>query len=299
MNWRSRLPDRRSRSEDEAAFRPSRRFLRPVSAQSGRSRRFRRLAPFASQRLWKAVEFVVLVAIVIMLGYFGRMEIQRLQRLYYFQITDLIVKGNQQVPTETIIRSLGLPAHASILEVNLKNMAEQIMRNPWIKTASVSRRLPLSLVIRVSERTPRTVVLADRAYLVGEDGLVLKEAGPHEVSGLPILRIAPGRPLMAGERIEASRLEHGAHLWQQFHRGTLGPGVRPREVRLEDDGSYTVLLGHGLASLRFRGEALRGQLNRLARVLQIRGIGLNALEYADLRFVDTVIVKPFPKGDRG
>ena len=299
MNWRSRLSDRRSRAEDETAFRPNRRFLRPVSAQPGRPRRVRRLAAFAGQRLWKAVEFVVLFATVIMLGYFGRMEIQRFQRLHYFQITDLIVEGNRLVPTETIIHSLGLPADASTLEVDLRDLAGRIKRNPWIKTASVSRRLPLSLFIRVSERTPRTVVLADRAYLVSEDGLILKEAAPEEMSGLPILRIEAGHRLTVGERIEASRLEHGARLWQQFHRDALGPRVRPREVRLEGDGSFTVSLAHGLPSLRFREEAIRGQLGRLARVLQIRGIDLNALEYADLRFADTVIVKPLPKGDKG
>jgi len=198
-----------------------------------------------------------------------------------------------------LAHSLGLPARPSILEVDLKGLAGRIMRDPWIKTATVSRRLPLMLLVRVSERTPRTVVLADRAYLVSEDGWILKEAGPEEVSGFPIIRIDAGGPLAVGERIEASLLEDGARLWRQFHRDTLAPGVQPREVRVEGDGNLTVSLGHGLPVLRFREATMRGQVSRLARALEIRGIGLSALEYVDLRFADTVIVKLAPKGDNG
>ena len=296
MNWRSRSSDRPSHVEDEAAFRPNRRFLRPVSAETGRSRLVRRLAAFTGQRFWKAVAFVVLLTGVIVLGYLGRTDLRRLQRLRYFQATDLVVEGNRQVPRATIVSSLGLSAHASILEVDLQELAGRVMGNPWIKTARVSRRLPVSLLIRVVERTPRAVVLADRAFLASEDGLILKEAVPEEMPGLPILKIEVGHHLKVGEQIEASRLGQGVRLWQQFDLNTLGPGVRPREVRLEGDGSFTVSLGQGLPRLRFREQALRGQLGRLARVLQIRGISLNALEYADLRFPDKVIVKPLPKG---
>ncbi len=267
-----------------------------MSAETGRSRRVRRLAAFTSQRLWKAVALAVLLTGVIVLGYMGRTDLQRLRHLRYFQVTDLVVEGNRQVPTATIVSSLGLSAHASILEVDLQELAGRIMRNPWVKTASVSRRLPVRLLIRVVERTPQAVVLAHRAYLASEDGLILKEAGPDEMLGLPILRIEVGHHLKVGEWIEPSRLGQGMRLWQQVDLEILGPGVRPREVQLEGDGSFTVSLGQGLPRLRFREQALRGQLGQLARVLRIRGIGLSALEYVDLRFPEKVIVKPLPKG---
>jgi hypothetical protein len=55
-------------------------------------------------------------------------------------------------------------------------------------------------------------------------------------------------------------------------------------------------MGHGMPYLRFQEDALRWQLDRLARVLRIRAIGLRELEYADLRFADKIIIKPIPKG---
>jgi len=290
------LLDRPSRAEDKTAFRPNPRFLRLGSAKPGWRRRLSCVVDLIGPRFWQAAELAVLLVLVVMLGQIVHREVPHPLRLRYFQITDLIVEGNRRVPTAAIIDSLGLPAQTSILHANLKDLAGQILRNPWIKTASISRRLPATLFIRVSERTPRAVVLADRVYLVSDDGLILKEPGPEEISGLPILRVKVEYPLRVGERIDVSRLEQGARLWQQFHQYTFGLERQAREIRLEGDGSCTVLLGRGMPYLRLRVDAVRGQLDRLARVLQIRGISLHDLEYADLRFADKVIVKPLPKG---
>lgn len=215
--------------------------------------------------------------------------------LRYFQISDLIVEGNRRVATPAIIDSLGLPPHARVLEVDLQGAAAAVMRNPWIKTARVSRRLPATLLIRVSEREPRAVVVADRLYLVSEDGLILQEASPEEMSGLPMLRVGTDHPIGTGERIDPARVEQGVRLWQRFHQGTFGPGVQAKEIQLEGDGSCTVLLGPGLPYLRFREDGLQWQLDRLTSVLQIRGTSLRELEYADLRFADKVIMKPLSK----
>jgi cell division septal protein FtsQ len=242
-----------------------------------------------------AVLVIFLVALVA-LGLIARRGAPRLLRARYFQITDLVVEGNRRVPTATVIRSLGLPPHSSMLEVDLSDLAGRIMRNPWIRTAGVSRRLPSSLVVRVSERAPRAVVLTDQAVLVSDDGMVLESASVEEISSLPILKVTTDHALMPGERLDVARLEQGARLWRQIEQDALGPGVQAREVRLETDGSFTVSLGHGMPFLRFREDVLRWQLHRLSTVLRIRGITLRELEYADLRFAGKVIIKPNLKG---
>ena len=178
----------------------------------------------------------------------------------------------------------------------MRALAAIVARNPWIKTARVSRRLPTTLQVHVSERAPHAVVVADRAYLVSEDGLILQEASSAEMSDLPLLRLHADHPLETGERIDSARVEQGANLWQRFHQGALGPDVQAREIQLKGDGSYTVLLDQGLPSLYFGDEEdLQRQLDRLTRVLELRGTALRELEYADFRFADKVIVKPRAK----
>ncbi|MGB4781478.1 cell division protein FtsQ/DivIB [Candidatus Methylomirabilis sp.] len=249
-----------------------------------------------SSRLRRGAGVASLSVLLVVLGWLVWQQVSRSTPMRYFLISDLIVEGNQRVPTAAIIDSLALPSHAGILQVDLKELTAAILRNLWIKTARVSRRLPATLLVHVSERAPRAVVAADRSYLVSEDGLILQEASSAEMSDLPLLRLHADHPLETGERIDPARVEQGTYLWQWFHQGTLGPDVQVREIQLEGDGSYTVFLDHGLPYLRFgEKDGLQQQLDRLAQALEMRGTTLRELEYADLRFADKVIVKPLPK----
>ncbi|TAL39410.1 MAG: FtsQ-type POTRA domain-containing protein [Methylovulum sp.] len=238
----------------------------------------------------------MLSVLLAVLGWLAWPQIPHSMPMGYLRISDLIVEGNRRVSTEAIIDSLALPTHMGILQVDLKELAAAVMHNPWIETVRVSRRLPATLLVRVSERTPRAVVAADRSYLVSGDGLILQEASPAEMSDLPLLRLHADHPLGTGERIDPARVEQGARLWQWFHQGALGLNVQAREIELKGDGSCTILLGQGLPYLYFGEEdSLQRQLDRLARVLEMRGTTLRELEYADLRFADKVIVKPLRK----
>lgn len=238
----------------------------------------------------------MLSMLVVGLGWLAWQQVPHSMPMRYFRIGELLVEGNHRIPTAAIVESLGLAPDASIFEVDLRALAETIARNPWIKTARVSRRLPATLQVHVSERAPHAVVVADRAYLVSEDGLILQEASPAEMSDLPLLRLYADHPLGTGERIDPARVEQGARLWQRFYQGVLGPDVQATEIQLKGDGSYTVLLGQGLPSLHFgEEEGVQQQLDRFARVLEIRGTALRELEYADFRFADKVIVKPRAK----
>lgn len=238
----------------------------------------------------------MLSVLLVSLGWLAWQQVPRSMPMRYFRIGELLVEGNHRIPTAAIVESVGLAPDASIFEVDLRALAAAIARNPWIKTARVSRRLPATLQVHVSERAPYAVVVADRAYLVSEDGLILQEASPAEISDLPLLRLHVDHPLGTGERIDPTRVEQGARLWQRFHQGVLGPDVQAREIQLKGDGSYTVLLGQGLPSLHFgEEEGVQQQLDRFARVLEIRGTALRELEYADFRFADKVIVKPLAK----
>jgi len=297
LNWRFRSSDRPSRTEENAGFRPNHRFLRSVSSGSGWQRQsVTRRGSRLSSRLRRGVRATILFVLLAGLGWLVWQQIPRPAHVRYFQINNLLVEGNHRVPTAAIIGSLSLAPDASILEVDLRALAAIVARNPWIKTARVSRRLPTTLQVHVSERAPHAVVVADRAYLVSEDGLILQEASSAEMSDLPLLRLHADHPLETGERIDSARVEQGANLWQRFHQGALGPDVQAREIQLKGDGSYTVLLDQGLPSLYFGDEEdLQRQLDRLTRVLELRGTALRELEYADFRFADKVIVKPRAK----
>ena len=213
-------------------------------------------------------------------------------RLPYFRVAEIQVEGNLQVATQDIVDSLGLGPETSVLEVDLKALARRVLENPWVKEASVQRRLPLSLTIQVVERMPEAVFIADRRYLLSADGVILAALAEDELPTLPTLRAAVPRHVAVGERILTSQMVQGLSVWRQFQLANALQGERAREIVMAGDGSYAVNLGQGMPAIRLHAEDLEGQLRRLGAALAAGHQGLDRFADVDLRFRDRVVLRP-------
>ncbi len=214
-----------------------------------------------------------------------------LLHLPYFRVAEIEIEGNLQVAAGDIIASLGLTPDTSILEVDLKALARRALENPWIKEASVRRRLPLSLTIQVVERMPEAVFIADRRYLLSADGVILATLGEDELPTLPTLRAATPRRVTVGERILTSEMVQGLSVWRQFQLANALQGERAHEIAMARDGSYIVNLGQQMPAIRLHAQDLEGQLRRLGAALAASGQHLGRFADVDLRFRDRVVFK--------
>lgn len=212
-------------------------------------------------------------------------------RLPYFRVVEIQVEGNLQVAAQDIINNLGLAPETSILQVDLKALARRVLENPWIKEATVQRRLPLSLTIQVVERMPEAVFIADRRYLLSADGVILAELGEGELPSLPVLRAAAPRPAGVGERILTSEMVQGLSVWRQFQMANALQGERAHEIVMANDGSYVVNLGQGMPAIRLHAKELEGQLRRLGAALAASHQSLDRFADVDLRFRERVVFR--------
>ncbi len=213
-------------------------------------------------------------------------------RMPYFRVAEIQVEGNLQVPAEEIAASLGLTREASVLEVDLAALSQRALRNPWIKEASVHRRLPLTLSIQVVERVPEAVFIADRRYLLSADGVILTELDNEDLPTLPTLRASARRHVRPGDRILSSEMAQGLSVWRQFQLANAVQGEQAHEIAMAGDGSYTVNLGAEMPAIRLRAEDMQEQLRRLGAALTASGLGLNSFTDVDLRFRDRVVFRP-------
>lgn len=212
--------------------------------------------------------------------------------LPYFRIAEIQVEGNLQVAKEEIIAALQLAPGTSILEVDLPALAGRVLENPWIKEASIRRRLPLSITVRVIERMPEAIFIADRHYLLSADGVILTDLEEDELPTLPTLRAASPRRVVIGERILSSEMVQGLSVWRQFQLANAIQGERAHEIAMAGDGSYVVNLGQRMPVIRLRAQDMQGQLRRLGAALAASGEGLDRFTAVDLRFRDRVVFTP-------
>jgi hypothetical protein len=217
---------------------------------------------------------------------------RRFVRLPYFRIAEIRVEGNLQVASEDVVASLGLAPDASLLEVDLKALSRRAMQNPWIKEASLSRRLPLSLTVQVVERLPEAVFIADRRYLLSADGVILAELEGDDLPTLPVLRAAAPREVKIGEHLLSSEMAQGLSVWRQFQLANAVQGERAHEIAMGGDGSYVMNLGQQMPIIRLRAQDMQEQLRRLGAALAASGRALGEFVDVDLRFRDRVVFRP-------
>jgi cell division septal protein FtsQ len=245
-----------------------------------------------ARRLARITKLLLIVTLVIGAGLGVWEGYRRFVRLTYFRVAEIRVEGNLQVASEDVVASLGLTPETSLLELNLKTLSSLVTQNPWIKEASVSRRLPLSLTIHVVERVPEAVFIADRRYLLSADGVILAELEGDDLPTLPILRAATPRQVKIGERILSSEMAQGLSVWRQFQLANAVQGEKAQEIAMGDDGNYVVNLGQQMPAIRLRAQDMQEQLRRLGAALAVSGRALGEFVDVDLRFRDRVVFRP-------
>jgi cell division protein FtsQ len=111
----------------------------------------------------------------------------------YFQsplsrVHTITVEGNAAVSDVAIIKESGVTEQTNIWNLNKKTMKANIQKLPEIKSASISLRLPNSLLIHIKEYKKIAYVSENTHYYpVLEDGSILKGSSGTKLMNAPIL----------------------------------------------------------------------------------------------------------------
>ncbi|WP_029009578.1 cell division protein FtsQ/DivIB [Azospirillum halopraeferens] len=94
-----------------------------------------------------------------------------------FALADVVVDGREETEPEAILRALGINRGDPILNIDLVAAKERLEALPWVAAASVERRLPDILFIRLTERHPMAIWQHDRRLtVIDRDGRPLADA---------------------------------------------------------------------------------------------------------------------------
>lgn len=120
-----------------------------------------------------------------------------------FTVDSIEVKGNSYFTGEEIINiGHATPGRNIIYDLNKKSIVDYLEQNPYIKSASVHRKLPSTIVIEVEERTQACAFRYDDDYLLMDaDGTLLKKTRTEPkltiISGIVVNKIKLGQKVGA------------------------------------------------------------------------------------------------------
>jgi cell division protein FtsQ len=136
---------------------------------------------------WRAAFLCVLAAAVLIGGAWALLGSSLLV------VRHIKVTGNHQVSSAQIRYRAGIKAGTPLVRLDPAKIATRIDRIAWVRSATVHRSWPDSVVITIRERTPELAVASGGEYeLVDVAGVVVRTQLTRP-AGVPVLAPAPGR----------------------------------------------------------------------------------------------------------
>src|SRR5579863_7409605 len=174
----------------------------PMRARAGRAapppvRRRRRLAP----ALRRVLPWVIVV--VVAAGAYGAVVLSRLpageailgqaadralaaSAALGLVVGDIEVEGRETTDTATIMAALAATRGTPILAVSPRLAQQKLESLPWVRSASIERRLPGTLIVRLVERHPLAVWQhAGKQELIDSEGAVIPVTDLTRFARLP------------------------------------------------------------------------------------------------------------------
>jgi cell division protein FtsQ len=122
-----------------------------------------------------------------------------------FRLRELRVIGARHLSQADVRRLSGLSPSTNVLWISGSDLVRRLEHNPWVRSASIARHLPATIVVSIRERVPvaRVAVPGGGFVEVSSDGVVLPARGaraaePILVRANPPMGPAPRAAALAG-----------------------------------------------------------------------------------------------------
>ena len=161
-----------------------------------------------------------------------------------FAIRTVDLVGAKRSTLEQLKSEAGVTVGANIFALDTDAAERKLLENPWISEVKVTRRLPNTLRIELSERDASAVVsLGEHLYLVTREGVPFKAIEIGDPYDMPLVTGASPENLQRDRKREIERIQTGLEVLRQFERVPLSRVYPAEEVHIADAGDVTLTCG--------------------------------------------------------
>ena len=180
-----------------------------------------------------------------------------------FHAKSITVSGERRLSEQRILKIAGIGPGTDVFHLNLAGVEGRLEQNPWIANAVVSKHLPSTLSVVISERRPVALGRSTegaKVYLA-LDGTVLAPAPGNPM--LPEVRIAPGAPATPAALATGAVVAKGLPAALLSEVATITVDAQGSVV-LQMRSGVTATYGDG-SDAQLKGEALKAVLDYAPR----------------------------------
>ena len=195
------------------------------------------------------------------------------------RVTNVIVEGRSKTPEPMLRAALGIRPGEPILSYSLSEARQRLESIKWVETATVERRLPATIVVRLVERRPFAVWQSEGKFLlVDRDGDIVADSDVAAFSGQLPLVVGPGAPAAAAALMDVLATQ---------------PDLQKRVVAAVRVGErrWNLRMNNGADVMLPEGAEIQA-LARLAELQASHALLDRPLAVVDLRLPDRLVVRP-------
>ena len=195
-------------------------------------------------------------------------------------VEDVLVEGRRRTDGEAILATLGLSRGAPILAFDPHGAKARLEALPWVREATVERRLPGTVFLRLSEREPMALWQYEgRLSVIDRTGQVIPGAEATAFAKLPLL-VGADAPRNAGALLAVLDSEPDL-------RAQVTAAVRVQGRR------WNVRLDNGI-DVRLPETDIAAAWSELARLQHSHEVLQRDVVTIDLRLPDRLVVRTAP-----
>jgi cell division protein FtsQ len=229
------------------------------------------------QGLVKGIFFLSVVVIISLSFLF---LYHTLQRSRHLRLERVVVQGVEGKIRNELIKMCDLNSDLSMLALKLKALKKEMEKHPWVRTVTLERRFPNTLIIRAEKERALALAVLDGLYCVNPWGEIFKKVHTWDDLDFPIITGLCRGPDFRSSLMRAIRvikaLEREKGMWSM---GELS------EIHVKRGKGMSLYFSHLAAEIKLISENVESKmavLKKVARHLrqkgrmhQVKGIDLN------------------------
>lgn len=209
-------------------------------------------------------------------------------------VNDVLVQGRNESERAAVLAAIGVTRGEPILRFDPQVAKARLETLPWVRKATVERRLPDTIYVRIEERRPLALWQKDgQLALIDRDGAVIQRKALERFRDLPLI-IGDGAPSQAPALLATLASE---------------PGLRDRVSAMTRvaDRRWTLTFDNGV-ELHLPEQDIGRAWAKFAQMERSQGLLSRDIAVVDLRLPDRMVVrlssdveppKPAPRKPRG
>lgn len=248
--------------------------------------------PHKYSSIKKIILIVLLVVITPVAATAFYIGYDALEKSNYFTVKKIIVLGNQTTDRQDIIDAVSYSYGTNIFSVNLSELRQNILLDPFIRNVNLRRVLPNLLEIEVIERIPFAIIKSGkRSFLISEDAVVIQELSKMEKFNYPIINVFEKVRIIVGETLNSS-IKNAVNVlltirenWSEYYANLIA-------INVSKNFKISLKLRKLNGDIIINCDDINKNLENLNSLLP--KLYSTSFKYIDLRFKNKAIVKLLP-----